>query len=69
MSLRDKERCTREGCNHPRYTHNGSHIKGRRTMCQQQVGESHLDKCRCPEFQEPQPSDRLTNGLLPGKKA
>jgi hypothetical protein len=52
MSLYDKERCTREGCNHPRYEHNGSHKKGRRTMCQRQVGESHLDKCTCLEFQE-----------------
>jgi hypothetical protein len=64
MSLSDKMRC--KGCNHPRYTHNGSHKKGRRTMCQQQVGESHLDKCTCQEFQEP---EMANTGLLQGKQA
>lgn len=51
MSLYDKMRCN--NCGHPRYNHNGSHKKGRRTMCLRQVGESHLDKCACLEFAEP----------------
>jgi hypothetical protein len=58
MSLYDKMRCAREGCNHPRYEHNGSHIKGRRTMCQRQVGERHTDKCKCMEFLEPELTPR-----------
>jgi hypothetical protein len=53
MSRYDKTPCAREGCNHPRYEHIGSHKKGRRTMCLRQVGEHHTDKCTCLEFLEP----------------
>lgn len=53
MSLYDKMRCANEKCGHPRYTHNGSHLKGYRTICLQVVGPTHRDKCTCMEFAEP----------------
>lgn len=55
MSLYDKIRCA--NCGHPKFWHNGSHKKGRRTMCQRQVGERHTDRCTCEEYVLPDPEE------------
>jgi hypothetical protein len=53
MSMQDKERCGGPGgCGHPRYTHNGTHLKGSKSACTKPMGGEggRQIRCACRQF-------------------